>query len=441
MSVTGFYIGHGVEVRHFLLSGLVDKALEKGKVVLFTRKQINSPNFDYYLNNLDIKIVSVNDIKPNKYSFLIGKIIRAQRNSRKRLKNIGLYSHYTVLSNKVRKYDFLIGNDFINYVMDFFARPVISFLNYNSIFEKVVLDSKIDNLCILEYGQTINNALASVCSKNNISIYVFVNTLKTVFINDFIPFKFDRLFCWSFSQATFYKSANPNIKSSAFKISGSPFHTFLRNKDIGNSQRVLEKYKLDQSRPIVVYPLIYEKVYSGEHIIIEKINMFFNSIKEENRPQLVIRRNPFEESSFLVDYVNEFENVTVFDHFWERNKNKNWSIQSKEGEMEWKALLQKCSLLISFPSMSIIESIICSTPVINIGFGEDGLENKRLSNIIHAPFIKEFEKSDFVEQCLNFDKFQEVFLTFLQIKNKIEREKISASLEIYISDLIPFEFN
>ena len=91
--------------------------------------------------------------------------------------------------------------------------------------------------------------------------------------------------------------------------------------------------------------------------------------------------------------------------------------------------------------MSIIESIICSTPVINIGFGEDGLENKRLSNIIHAPFIKEFEKSDFVEQCLNFDKFQEVFLTFLHIKNKIEREKISASLEISISDLTPFEFN
>ena len=102
--------------------------------------------------------------------------------------------------------------------------------------------------------------LASVCSKNKISIHVFVNTLKTVFINDFIPFKFDLLFCWSFSQATLYKSANPNIKSSAFKISGSPFHTFLRNKDLENSQRVLEKYKLDQSRPIVVYPLIYEKV-------------------------------------------------------------------------------------------------------------------------------------------------------------------------------------
>ena len=41
MNKTGFYIGHGVEARHFLLSGLVDKALEKGKVVLFTRRKIN----------------------------------------------------------------------------------------------------------------------------------------------------------------------------------------------------------------------------------------------------------------------------------------------------------------------------------------------------------------------------------------------------------------
>ena len=33
--------------------------------------------------------ISINN-NLNKYSFLIGKIIRAQRNSRKRLKNIGL---------------------------------------------------------------------------------------------------------------------------------------------------------------------------------------------------------------------------------------------------------------------------------------------------------------------------------------------------------------
>ena len=115
--------------------------------------------------------------------------------------------------------------------------------------------------------------------------------------------------------------------------------------------------------------------------------MFFNSIKEENRPQLVLRRNPFEESSFLVDYVNEFENVIVFDHFWERNKNQNWSIQSKEGEMEWKALLHKCSLMISYPSMSIVESIICSTPVINIGFGENGSENKKFIAYCSCPLL------------------------------------------------------
>lgn len=441
MSVTGFYIGHGVEARHFLLSGFIDKTLEKGKVILFTRKDINSPFLDYYVNNLDVEIVSINDISPNKSSVIIGRIIRALRNSRKRLNKISIYSHFGGTTNKIRKYDFLTGNYLIHSIIDFFARPLLTFLNYNSILEKIVLDSKIDHLCILEYGQTMNNALGSVCSKNNISVDIFINTLKTVFINDFIPFKFDRLFCWSLSQATLYKNANPNIKSSAFKVTGSPFHSFLRNKDPENSLRVFEKYKLDQSRPIVVYPLIYEKVYSGEHLIIEKINTFFNSIKEENRPQLVLRRNPFEESNILVDYLSEFENVIIFDNFWERNKSQNWSIQAKEGEMEWKVLLHECSLLISFPSMSIVESIICSTPVINIGFEENGYENKKLSNIIHAPFIKEFEKSDFVEQCLNFEKFKEVALTFLQIKNKIEREEIFTSLEIFISDLTPFEFN
>lgn len=434
MNKTGFYIGHGIEARYFLLSGLVDRALEKGKVVLFTRKKINSPFLDYYVNNLDVEIVSINDISPNKSSVFISRIIRQQRNSRKRLKKVKVYAHSGGIINKVRKYDFLTGNYLLHYIIDFFARPLLTYLNYNSIIERFVLDSKIDHLCLLEYGP-INNALSSVCSKNNISIHIFINSLKTVFVDDFIPFKFDRLFCWSSSQATLYKSANPNIKSSAFKISGSPFHTFLRNKDLENSQRVLDKYKLDQSRPIVVYPLINEKIYSSEHLIVEKINIFFNSIKEENRPQLVLRRNPFEESSFLVDYVNEFENVIIFDHFWERNKNQNWSIQSKEGEMEWKALLHKCCLMISYPSMSIIESILCSTPVINIGFGEDGYENKKLSHIVHAPFIKQFEKSAFVEQCLTFKAFKEKIIPFLNYKNQILSEDISNSIGIYKSEL------
>lgn len=435
MSVTGFYIGHGIEARHFLLSGLVDKAMEKGKVILFTRKDINSPFLDYYVSNLDLEIVGINDISPNKFSVFIGGIIRALRNSRKRLNKVSIYSHFGGTTNKIRQYDFLTGNYLIHYIIDFFARPLLTFLNYNSILEKIVLESKIDHLCILEYGQTINNALGSVCSKNNISIHIFINTLKTVFINDFIPFKFDRLFCWSFSQETLYKSANPNIKSSTFKISGSPFHSFLINKDPENSLRVLEKYKLDQSRPIVVYPLIYEKVYSSEHLIIEKINMFFNSIKEENRPQLVLRRNPFEESNILVDYVSEFENVIIFDHFWERNKDQNWSIQAKEGEMEWKALLHKCSLMISYPSMSIIESILCSTPVINIGFKENGSENKKLSHIVHAPFIKQFEKSAFVEQCLTFNAFKEKIIPFLNYKNQIVSKNISNSIGVYKSEL------
>ena len=438
MPKIGFYIDHGIEARHFLLSGLISLITEKYSVVIFINKKINSVFLNDYLSDINVEIVKLKDIPQNKLPRFIMSFVRAFRNSRKRFNNIKIFSHFGGVSNSLRWYDFLTGNYIINYTLDYLARPLLTYLNYNSYLEKKVLESEIGHIYILEYGKSINNSLASVCVKNKIKVHVFINTLKTLFINDFIPFNLNRLFCWNSNQSKLFKRLNPALKSSVFNNFGSPFHVFLRNIAPDYVKKVLEKYKLDESRPIIIYPLIFEEIYSEEHLVIEKINTFFNSFKKENRPQLALRRNPFEENSSLVEYVKNFENIVVFDHFWERNKRLNWSIQAKEGELEWKALLHISSLMISYPSMGIIESIVCSTPVINIGFGEDGFENKKLSHIVHAPFIKEFENSDFVQQCLTFDSFKEKFKQLINYKKQISSEKISNSIDISKSDLTSF---
>ena len=92
-----------------------------------------------------------------------------------------------------------------------------------------VLESEIEHIYILEYGKSINNSLASVCVKNKINVHIFINTLKTLFINDFIPFNLYRLFCWNSTQFKLFKRLNPALKSSVFNNFGSPFHVFLRN--------------------------------------------------------------------------------------------------------------------------------------------------------------------------------------------------------------------
>lgn len=438
MSKIGFYIGHGVEVRHFLLSGFIEFVKQKNQVVLLIRENIDSPFFDEYIKEFEIDVIRLPSLKPNKTSVFLAQLTRSFRNSRKKLTANKIYSHFESSNNNRGLLDFVKGNLIVHKILDYIMGPFFAKINFNQAVEKILLYSKIDHLYLLEYSHPVNKVLGSVCSKHKIKVHILLNSLKTIFIDDFISFKIHRLHAWSDTQRELFDQANPNLETLIFKDSGSPFHTFLRSIDADNVNRVLEKYHLDTSRPIIVYPLIYEQVFSKEHLIVEMMDSFFNSLKKENRPQLILRRNPFEEKSFLIDSVKSLDNVILFNHYWERNRNQNWSIQSIEGEMEWKALLQISTLMISYPSMSVVESINCGTPVMNVGFDENGFENTDLSHIIHAPFIKQFEKSDYVTQCLTFNDFKNKYYLFSHLKKTMPTNKISCSLNLSLSEISIF---
>jgi len=435
MSKIGFYIGHGVEVRYFLLSGFTEFVRQQNQVVLLIRENIDSLFFDEYIKEFKVDVIRLPVIKPNKTSIFLAQLIRSFRNSRKRLTKNKIYSHLDSSNDDSGLLDFVKGNLIVHKVLDFIMRPFFEKLNFNQAVEKILLHSKIDHLYLLEYSHPFNKVLGSICSKHKIKVHILLNSLKTIFIDDFISFKIHRLHTWSDTQRKLFIQANPSLETLIFKDSGSPFHTFLRSIDAENVNRVLEKYHLDTSRPIIVYPLIYEQIFSKEHLIIKMIGSFFNSFKKDNRPQLILRRNPFEEKSFVIDAVKSMDNLILFDHCWERDRDQNWSIQSIQGEMEWKALLQISTLLVSYPSMSVLESINCGTPVINIGFDENGFENTDLAHIIHAPFIKQFEKSDYVTQCLTFNDFKNKFYLFNHLKKTMPTNKISSSLNLCQSEI------
>ena len=375
MKKIGFFIAHGVEARYFILSGIIEAIKTSNKVVVFVSNTINSSFLNEYVSLYNIEVVKIPIINKSNKAKYVDRFARFLRNSRRRLNGVKIYSHFGNISNRKRILDFVFGNIFVHIFFDFFLRKLSIQFNHNKELEELLLKNKINEFYMLEYNNQVNNAIGSVCSKNKIKTHLFLNTLKTVFINDFIPYRIYRLHTWNNFQKKIYSDANPNISSQAFIASGSPFHTFLRNIDEKNIKVTKDKYQLEISRPIILYPLIYEKVYSNEHLIIEKINTFFNTFSKETRPQLVLRQNPFQENDFLLKYVQNFSNVIIADNFWERNATLNWSIQSIKGELEWKALLQVANLMISYPSMSIVECIGVGTPVLNIGFDHKGFEN------------------------------------------------------------------
>ena len=88
--------------------------------------------------------------------------------------------------------------------------------------------------------------------------------------------------------------------------------------------------------------------------------------------------------------------------------------------------------------MSTVDSIMCGTPVLNIGFGEKGLYNNELEFIIESSFNLEFEKCEFVSTSRSQDEFISLLPSILQIKVNINKSVIINSLDIGLSRITEF---
>jgi hypothetical protein len=89
-------------------------------------------------------------------------------------------------------------------------------------------------------------------------------------------------------------------------------------------------------------------------------------------------------------------------------------------------------------SLATIDSILCGTPVINIGFDGEGNYNSELEYLIESDFAKEFEQSEYVKPAKNLSAFNEVLKKMLEIKLKVKRTQIQDSLNLFISDISTF---
>ena len=439
MSKIAFYFLHGIEVRHFILSGLLKKISEENEVIFITEKKIESSIFDEYLQTYKVKFLVLPPTEIKKTGTKIEAGIRAIRDARKRRKQLGIYSHFKKAKERHQFADFIKGNIVSHYFSDILGRKLLTRQRNSQTLFDFVKEQKFKKMFVVDYGTPISKVFLQVCHTQHVEINVFTNSLKSVFIDDFIPFPLHKFNTWNETQRSLFANANPGINNTTIVATGLPYHNFLRQQDLEKNKAVQKKYNLSTTRPIVVYSMIFEKVFNLEHLIIEQINNYFiNEFDLSSRPVIVLRRNPFEEDMQGINYLSSLENIIIASHNWERDESKAWTIQSLEGELEWKALLQLSTVSMNMPSMSTIDSLMCGTPVVNIAFDESGMENLRIPHIIHAPFVEEFEKSKFVKTFTSFESFKISFPKLLALKTHAAIEEIQNSIDIVQSDINKF---
>lgn len=424
MGKVGIYIEHGVEMRHFFLSGLSKEFNRLGdEVVLLVTKEPNSLYFKEYIRQEGLETIVLDSvvaqIKDSKWETRL----RSVRDAKKKNSSLPTYRHYANIQNPGTLATLAASNSMLYKWFHFY-----SLLKIKKHYAKIKIVNHISglNLCriiLLEYGSGVRSALGHVANKLGIRIDVYLNTLKTIYINDLITFRPDNLYCWTKEHAEIIEIANWYHKPGFTKPIGSPFHTYLRDNDEVEIMEVCNKYGIEEGRKLIVYSLIFEKIYLREHLIIEKIyNQLAEWYSDGEMPYIVIRRNPFEESSVGVEYLkNNCPEIIICDHYWERDVKNGWSIQGVQGEKEWRGLLYRANMLLNIPSMATIDAMMVNTATGNVFVNEDNQYNEEVKHILKSPFTNIFLNNPGVVAINTLD----------DLKKLIHREqkKIDISIE------------
>lgn len=435
-----FYISQGVEVRYFLLSGLTDLLKANSEVALLIDENNDSPILKKYIKQFDIETIVLPLQQFNINIWKYESYIRTMRNARKRVDNSPIFKHFGGNANQSKWYDKLLGNRISSKIFEKAFRFFLRRHYKNNGLQQFLKDNNTSAIHFVENGWKYHVSLGINSNLLNIPVHLHVNSLKTFFVNDFVFFNVNKFYAWNQSQQKLFAHSNSGISDDAFINAGSLYHNFLMTTPTESEIQLLKgKYQIASDKKIILYSLIFEKVYESEYILLKQIDEYLSqNFDESHRPIVVVRRNPFEESQLHIDEIRKCKNVVVADHYWERNAEKSWSIQDLEGENEWRIFLNMAICSLNITSMSTVDSIVCGTPVLNIGFDTSGNYNQQLDFLIKSPFANEFEKSRFVETAKTFEEFKMQISRFMNIKDHTQRTEVQHSLEITLPMLNSF---
>ncbi len=425
--VIAFYINHGVEARHFVLSSLVNKMENEGnKVVFLFKSNINSDLRRQFFP--DQKIIFFPDEILLKKRYWIEGYISAIRKARMNFKKVGLFHNFNDPKAPSLLRDFFLGNWVVHNIITLFAKVLYKKYYTDKAIVDFLLKNEIDELYFLDYNADFQLQLGFSANNANISLNVCINTLKSFYINNFIPFKVNKIYVWSKVQKLLFQKFNTNLNSKNTIDSGCFFHHFLLHDktNFEPSQQLIELTK----EPYVLYSLIFQTIYPNEYYLIENLEKTLIKLFPDNTPKIIIRRNPFENSNFDIEQIRKLKNVKIAPHSWERDESKSWSIQSMQGEYEWKYLLKNAKVLINISSMASIEALLLGTPVINLGLNKDGIKDITLRRFYNAPFMSEILKSKFSGLALNQNDLENQLLSFIDVKKQFTDIDVQNSLNI-----------
>ncbi|MEZ5045877.1 MAG: hypothetical protein R2831_02685 [Chitinophagaceae bacterium] len=429
MGKIAFYIKHGIEVRYYVLSGLSDYYKSLGhEVCLLLPKEITT-DIKKYAHEYQIKTytISTSVFNSNKYSTYL-PYIRAITDARRRAKNAEMFNHHAVVNTKRKKIDTIFKWHFAQVLIEAVLRKIIALLFYNAALKKAIQDIGITELYLGQYNSITQVLLGVNANKLGIKPHVTSNGLKVVFIDDFVPFKITSLYTWNNIQTTLYQKANTRLPKQVFKPYGNLYHLFLRNTETNLQNDVIEKYQLDLSKPLILYALMFENIYPEEYKLLNTLIENLDNTLGAQHYQLLIRRNPFEESKSHLQNIQASNHVKIMDAYATKIKEDDWITITPYGEKEWREVLQLADLMITCPSLAVIDAAVCNTPSLIVTFNHDDAPNDKIGMLKESSFLQSLIQSPYINIADDINIFKTQAKHMLTIKKNTNQQVIFDSL-------------
>ena len=380
-------IVYGIEYRMFFLSGISRLLLEKGHDIYAYKRDIQNPCFDEYTDNIKVMPFS-----PDNFTFqrtALENYFHVIRKCRMRLKGIGTFKNYNQKADARQWRDYLLGNEWVYKMARFLVKNSI-LKHYNDIaLQETFKNLGSTDILLSGYSSSESIAFAINAKAVGARVWCFVNSWKDLYINDFLPFEPDALFVWSDKMKDEYLTLNTHIKNNQVVASGNPvFDRFYKSSLYHDRAYYDHKYTIKPERKIILYSMLDPQRYAYEAHIIMNIAEALQLRLGEHTPLIVVRKNPFDQTRDVDEFLKNTENVRVAEHFSCRDKENDFFTQGFEGEYEWKDLLSFSSMNIGAASTVALEAIMLSKPVITIGFDESGKYSSFMHEMAEAPFYK-----------------------------------------------------
>lgn len=417
-----FLLYHGIEVRHFLLSGLADQLKDAGHdIVILKKEEITSPVFNEYLDRYNLKVIELPSTFFPKKRTRLEELFSSIRKARLRLKKIGNFQHEA--QNKTSNYwkDIVLGNNIIYKIMRWLVLKKISSFYHDKGLQDFLAKHNLTDIFFLGYSAIEKITIAESAKRLNIELWITINTWKNLYINDFVPFIPKGVFLWSDTMLKEYLICNDHIPRNNFFVAGNlAFDRFNFFTPVNSEHHYREKYNLPEESPIILFSLIFKKMYADEHKVAELIHSeIINIFGNSTCPTVLIRRNPFEREGDLEDWNQELPLLRWADHGWERDEANGWSIQSILGEEEWVDLLHYSKVNINIASLVSLEALMLNTHVINIGFGADGQENEIPMRFANSPYYKFMRDRKDLVIAKDINEFNKAITEFIKTTESV----------------------